>query len=217
MQWPDHSRDRHRGEHALFSPSQGSWRNDETVTDVTDRYFSLLSREIGTIVHAEAHDCILTNTKFTKNEARKQLTKRLVMNHIPRSAINAPALSENFVNYVNDAIGFGMIPEKELYYSEWVYGTTDAIIFDETKHILRIHDLKTGSTPAKFRQLELYAALFFLDVGPRIGVKPGDCRVELRIYQGGEVLEEYPTADIIVPHMDSCVWHSRVMDELRED
>lgn len=109
-----------------------------------------------------------------------------------------------------------MIPEKALWYSEWCAGTADAIMFDEDKKILRIHDLKTGYTPAKFEQLENYAALFFLEYGPNLEVVPGDCRIELRIYQAGEIIEEYPTAEDILPVMSSIVWHTELMNNITE-
>lgn len=220
MQWLDHSRDFPSGSHALFSPSQPSWRNDETIEDVLKRYYARLAAPIGTAVHEEARDCILTQTKYTKNEAKKALTKKLLLYpdvHIPRGAFDAEFLAENFVNYVNDALGYMMKPEQALYYSKWCAGTADAIIFEEKKKILRIHDLKTGVAPAKFLQLEFYAALFFLEYGKMLNVNPGDVEIQLRIYQAGEVKEEYPTAEDIVPLMDCCIWHTDVMRKAEEE
>lgn len=214
MIWQDHSRDPHHGDHAIFSPSNNSWVNDDTAADVENRYFSKLATTIGTLVHEEAYECIVTNTRYTKNEAKKAISKKLLINEIPRDAFDADYIAATFVNYVNDAIGFGLRPEQELYFSEWAYGTSDAIGFDEKKRILRVHDFKTGVTPAKFLQLELYSALFFLGDGKMY--KPGECQIELRIYQGGEIKEEYPTAEDIVPLMDSYIWHTKIMDGLKE-
>lgn len=218
MQWNDHSRDFPDGSHTLFSPSQPAWRNDQTVEDVLARYYRSLASAIGTAVHEEARDCILTYTKYSKNQAKKAITKKLLTNkpYIPRGAFDAEFLAGNFVNYVNDAIGYMMIPERKLYYSEWFGGTADAIIFDEGKRILRIHDLKTGVTPAKFEQLESYAALFFLEYGTKLGVKVGECQIELRIYQAGEIVEEYPSAEEILPIMDSIIWHTDIMNKSME-
>lgn len=215
MIWLDHSRDPHRGEHALFSPSQMSWVNDQSDNDILDRYNRGLAKDIGTIVHSIAKKCIQSNTKFSRSAAKSLITMELVSNGIPRSAFDAESLATNFVNYVVDAIGFSMIPEKELYFSEWCYGTADAIMVDTTRKILRIHDLKTGMIPAKFLQLEIYTALFFLDMGA-FSFTPEEYNVELRIYQGGEIAEEYPTAEVIVPIMDSIKWHSEVMNKLKE-
>lgn len=219
MLWNDHSREFPEGSHALFSPSNPTWRNDETVEDVLKRYYSRLAAPIGTAVHEEARDCILTQTKYTKNEAKKAITKKLLTFKdvkIPRGAFDADFLASNFVNYVNDALGFMMDPEVPLYYSKWCAGTADSIIFDESKKILRIHDLKTGTIPAKFLQLEFYAALFFLEYGPRLNIGPEEVNMELRIYQGGEILEEYPTAEDIVPLMDCCIWHTEIMRKVEE-
>lgn len=218
MQWIDHSRDLPAGSHTLFSPSQPAWMNDKSEDDIYKRYISGIATTIGTAVHEEARDCILTNTKYTKNEAKKALTKKLLLKpyYIPRLAFDADFLASNFINYVNDALGYMMTPEVPLFYSKWCAGTADTIIFEEKKNILRIHDLKTGVTPARFYQLEGYAALFFLEYGSRFHITPGDTQIELRIYQAGEIREEFPTAEEIVPIMDSIMWHSEVMDKLQE-
>lgn len=212
MIWQDHSRDNHRGDHALFAPSQMSWVKDDDAEDVYERYYRILAKDIGTIVHRIAKKCITTNTKFSKTAARQLITMELVSQGIPRPAFDEGYLASNFVNFVNDAIGFMMTPERELYFSEWCWGTTDAISVDDKKRIVRIHDLKTGVTPAKFLQLEIYAALFYLEYNR----KPGEYTTELRIYQGGEVMEEYPTAEDIVPIMDSIIWHTKIMNEAKE-
>lgn len=217
MQWLDHSRDFPRGSHALFSPSLGVWVGDENEDDVLLRYYRSLAPTIGNVVHEEAYECILTNTRYTKNEAKKAITKRLLMYkglRIPRDAFDPEFLADNLVNYVNDAIGYMMTPEQPLVYSKWCAGTADAISYDEKKRILRIHDLKTGVNPAKFLQLEIYTALFFLEYGEALKVKPGDVQTELRIYQAGEVFEEYPGPEDILPLIDSCIWHTKIASKL---
>ena len=50
-------------------------------------------------------------------------------------------------------------------------------------------------------QLEIYAALFCLEYR----IKPGDIKMELRIYQNDEILFHEPTAEDIVPIMDKIV------------
>lgn len=210
MIWIDHSKDFPQGSHTIFSPSQPGWMNDKTEDDILKRYSSAVASKIGTEVHEEACECILTKTKYTKKEAVKAITKRLVLANISRCAFDAEFLAGNFVNFVNDALGYEMRPEQALLYSKWCGGTTDAIGFDEKKRILRIHDLKTGVLPAKFEQLQGYAALFFLEYGNILGVSPTDTQIELRIYQSGEIQEQYPTAEDIVPIMDSIIWHTNV-------
>ena len=216
MIWSDHLKDFPPSGHALFSPSQPAWMNDQTAEDAVSRYYKSLAVTIGTLVHEEAHDCIITNTRYTKKEAKKALIKKLLLNYIPRNAFDEEYLASNFVNYVNDAIGFMMRSEQRLFYSKWCAGTADAIIFEESKKILRIHDLKTGIIPGKMAQLEGYAALFFLEYGKLLGVTPGDCQIILRIYQDGEVTEEFPTAENILPIMDSIIWHTQLMQSIEE-
>ena len=40
--------------------------------------------------------------------------------------------------YVNDAIGFKMIPEQPLFYSENCFGTTDAIVFRNRMIVINV-------------------------------------------------------------------------------
>lgn len=215
MIWLDHSRDPHRGEHALFSPSQMSWINDSTENDVYERYSRGLAKDIGTIIHGVAKKCISTKTRLSNESARSLIRMELLDKGIPEYCFNEETLADNFLGYLNDTLDHNMRAEQELYYSEWCYGTADAISVDN--YILRINDLKTGITPAKFLQLEIYAALFFLDLSKVYReLTPDNCEIELRIFQGGEVLEEFPSADVIVPIMDSIIWHSETMDKLKE-
>ena len=112
--------------------------------------------------------------------------------------------------YVNDAIGFKMTPEQILYYSPNCFGTADAIIF--RNDVLRIHDLKTGETPAKMEQLMIYAALFCLEYG----IKPNEISMELRIYQNDEVVCHNATVEDIFPIMDRIVTFDKIINRMRE-
>ena len=111
-------------------------------------------------------------------------------------------------SYVNDAIGFNMSTEVILFYSERFFGTADAISF--RNNFLRIHDLKTGRRPVHMEQLEIYAALFCLEYK----VKPGDIRMELRIYQNDEILVHEPTAEDILPIMDKIVHVNKMLEKI---
>ena len=111
-------------------------------------------------------------------------------------------------SYVNDAIGFNMSTEVILFYSERFFGTADAISF--RNNFLRIHDLKTGRRPVHMEQLEIYAALFCLEYK----VKPGDIRIELRIYQNDEILVYEPTAEDILPIMDKIVHVDKMLEKI---
>lgn len=112
--------------------------------------------------------------------------------------------------YVNDAIGFKMQPEQVLYYSPNCFGTADAICF--RNKILRIHDLKTGQTKASMVQLMVYAALFCLEYR----IKPGEIKFELRIYQYDDVTEYFPSADEILPIMDTIVKFDDLINKTKE-
>ena len=90
------------------------------------------------------------------------------------------------------------------------FGTADAIQLDGD--VLRIHDLKTGTTPAKIDQLMIYAALFYLEYG----FKPERLRTELRIYQSDEILVHEPEAIDIRAVMDQIVEKNRVLQEFKE-
>lgn len=172
------------GLHAPFGASKSSWLRYDDIKAI-EVYQNLKAAEIGTTLHEWAKNTIMLGIKQ------------------PRS-------KKTIYNYVNDAIGFKMTPEVVLYYSDYFFGTTDAICF--RNNFLRIHDLKTGSHPAKMEQLEIYAALFCLEYK----IKPGDIDIELRIYQNDEVLVHNPTAEDIVPIMDKIVHFNKIiMDDER--
>lgn len=170
------------GSHAMFSPSQYHWMNydPEKLKQV---YLNQMAVKRGTELHAFACTCITLKQKLPKSK------KTLNM-------------------YVNDAIGFNMQPEQKLFYSRYFYGTADAISFKND--ILRIHDLKTGVTPASLHQLEAYAALFFLDYD----IRPGDVQMELRIYQNDDILYGYPSAIDILPIMDKIKLFNNLIEEI---
>jgi Protein of unknown function (DUF2800). len=112
--------------------------------------------------------------------------------------------------YVNDAIGFGMSPEQMLVYSENAYGTADCISFNRNK--LRIHDLKTGVTPASEHQLEVYAALFCLEYG----FKPFDIDMDLRLYQTDEVkIFDEVDPGLIAHIMDKIITFDKLLKRWR--
>lgn len=122
-----------------------------------------------------------------------------------------PKSKKTLCAYVNDAIGFRMRPEQILYYSENCFGTADAIAF--RNDMLRIHDLKTGTTPASIKQLEVYAALFCLEYH----IQPKDIQMELRIYQNDDILIHSPEVDEIVPIMDKIIHFDKLIKKLKEE
>lgn len=191
MKWNNHSRDIPEGSHAFLGASKYSWLNydEEKLATV---YRSFKATQLGTRLHA------------------------LAAEHI-ELGLNMPDTNKTFDKYVNDAIGFRMSPEVPLYYSENCYGTTDAISFTNNdthkskKYFLRIHDLKTGVTPASLHQLEIYAALFFLEYS----IRPEDTEIELRLYQNDEVLIGKPKTKDIKPIMNKIILFDKVIEKIK--
>lgn len=170
------------GKHAFLSASKYHWINyDEDKLAASFRKYLAVQR--GTQLHEFAKDCIILGIKLPKSK------KTLNM-------------------YVNDAIGFKMTPEQPLYFSDNCFGTADAISF--RKNELRIHDLKTGETPASMSQLEVYTALFCLEYG----VKPSDIFTELRIYQSDQVLIHQPDAEVISSIMGKIIIFDKRIEAL---
>lgn len=173
------------GLHAKLSASNYHWVNydEEKLRDI---YESNLAKERGTELHALAEQLI-------------------------RMKIRLPRNGTTLSRHVNDAIGYRMEPEVILYYSPNVFGTTDAISFDERKGLLRISDLKTGVHPAKFTQLHVYGALFCLEYG----VRPTDIQTEFRIYQNDEtILDDEDETDTVQHIMDKIVRFDRIISDL---
>lgn len=154
------------GKHAFLSASKHAWTNydDEKLDRV---YLNNLAAQRGTELHMFAYQAIRLGVPLQRTQ------KTLNM-------------------YVNDAIGYRMVPEQILYFSDNCFGTADTICFRRGK--LRVHDLKTGEIQTSFRQLEVYAALFCLEYL----MKPFDIQMELRIYQNDvvEILEADPDSII---------------------
>lgn len=172
------------GLHAPFSASKSSWlRYDDEKAIET--YLNSKAAVMGSRLHAWAKETI-------------------------DLGIKQPRSNKTLCAYVNDAIGFKMSTEVVLFYSERFFGTADAISF--SKNMLRIHDLKTGTTPAKMEQLMVYAALFCLEYGH----KPRDIQMELRIYQNDKILYHEPTAEEIVPIMKQIVHLDKLLTDIEE-
>ena len=176
----------HEGSHAPFSPSQTSWLNydDEKAVRV---FRNRQAAKRGTRLHAWAKETIELKIKQPRNRTTLSM-------------------------YVNDAIGFQMDTEVVLFYSDYFYGTADAICF--RKNFLRIHDLKTGENPADMKQVFVYMALFCLEYGIDPRKLAG---MEGRIYQNDEIVIANPTAEDIVPIMDHIVHLDKLMQNLEEE
>lgn len=172
-----------RDKHAFLSPSSYSWIN-YTEEKLEHRYTAAQAARRGSDLHDLAHEAVRLNVKLSRTN----------------KAIST---------YVNDAIGYKMTCEQPLYYSDNCFGHADTISFRRGK--LRIHDLKTGITPVKERQLEIYAAIFCLEYG----VSPFDIDIELRIYQGEAVRPYYPAPEAIQNIMTTIIAFDKQIDEMR--
>lgn len=170
------------GLHAPFSPSKSSWlRYDEEKVLIV--YRNMQAKEIGSRLHAWAKETI-------------------------DLGIKQPRSKKTLYAYVNDAIGFKMSTEVVLYYSDYFFGTADAICF--RNNFLRIHDLKTGKHEASMEQLEIYAALFCLEYR----VKPNELDgCELRLYQSDEVICHVPDPKDILAIMNKIVQLNKALEQ----
>lgn len=195
-----------KGKHAILAPSQPHWLN-YSEDDLYKKFVSTYAQSMGTLLHDLAETLIRNSIKLKKTDKTVVLV-HLLKNDIPRSAIDIDRIYNNFMNYVNDAIGFKLTPEQPLVYSEYCFGTADAISF--RNNLLRIHDYKSGTMPAKMEQLMVYAALFCLEYK----FKPGEIEMELRIYQNDEIIFHNPTADDIAPIMDTIIHSDKMIREM---
>ena len=173
------------GQHAFLGASKYHWINYDEQK-VADAYSKFLAVQKGTVLHDFAAQCIKLGQKLPRSQ------KTLNM-------------------YVNDAIGFKMTPEQTLYFSDNCFGTADSISF--RNNVLRIHDLKTGSTPASMEQLLIYAALFCLEYR----VDPKTIQTELRIYQLDDVQIMNPEPELIMEVCDKIKRADKILNTIRSE
>lgn len=164
------------GRHAFLGASKYSWLNYDSEK-LCESYRNMMAKYRGTQLHDFASQCIKLGQKLPAN----------------RKTLNM---------FVNDAIGYRMSSEQVLYFSDNCFGTADAIGYKEKNKKLRIHDLKTGNTPASMKQLYIYAALFCLEYA----MDPHQLDIELRIYQFDDI-------DICVPETVDIL---HTMQKIRE-
>lgn len=170
------------GQHAFLGASKYHWINyDENK--LIETYNGFIAAQRGSELHDFACKCIRLGQKLPKSQ------KTLNM-------------------YVNDAIGYRMTPEQILYYSEYCFGTADAISF--RNNFLRIHDYKSGTIKTHMEQLRIYAALFCLEYHE----KPSNIDIELRIYQSDEVICENPNCGQIIDIMNKIVAFDKVIKKI---
>ena len=173
------------GQHAFLGASKYHWINYDD-DKLIQSYLSNLAVQRGTELHDFACQCIRLKEKLSP------IKRTLNM-------------------YVNDAIKLRLTPEQPLYFSRNCFGTADAISFDDEKRFLRIHDLKTGATPAHMEQLMIYAALFCLEYHK----KPDQFEAELRIYQNDSIQMCNPNSSDIANIMETIIRFDDKIEKLR--
>lgn len=173
------------GQHAFLGASKYHWLNYDD-DKLVQSYLNSLAVQKGTELHELACNLIRLGVKLPKT----------------KSTLN---------QYVNDAIAYRLTPEQPLYFSRNCFGTADAISFNEKDRFLRIHDLKTGVTPAHMEQLEIYAALFCLEYHKQ----PTNLGMELRIYQNNQVLIHSPQGENIETIMQTIIRFDGKIEKLR--
>lgn len=173
------------GKHAILSPSGYHWLNydDEKLIEV---YTNEKAKQYGTELH--------------------EIAAKLI-----EKGIKPEDKNETFNLYVRDAIYYKMDPEVCLRYSDRCFGHADSICF--RRNLLRIHDLKTGTTKASEKQLYIYAALFCLQYKH----KPKDIKMELRIYQSNQVRIYSPEPEDISKIMKDIIHKDRVLAKLESE
>lgn len=173
-----------KGQHAFLSPSNYHWLR-YTPEKLVETWRNKQAAQRGTEIHDIAAKCIEHGIKLPRNNQTLNM-------------------------YVNDAIGYRMEAEVTLFYSEVCFGTVDALGFN--KKLLRIHDLKTGVTPASMEQLLIYAALFCLQEH----IDPYGISFDLRIYQNDDVEQASPSSDEVKEVMNIIVEYSRILEQIIE-
>lgn len=173
------------GRHSFLAPSSPAWlRYDDDK--LTRRFMEHLAAVRGTEEHDFASRAIKLGHRM--EDANKTLNM-----------------------YVNDCIGWRMKPEVSLYWSDFCFGSADAIGFVERDMLLRISDLKTGKNPTTFDQLVAYAALFCLEYEfPR----PWELEFELRIYQSNKIKLHVPDGHEVFLAMDRILTGTRLLEQL---
>lgn len=175
------------GKHAFLSPSNYAWLeyDEDKLMRV---YHAKQAAQRGDELHAYAQRAIELRIK---------------------QADNGSTLSK----YINDAIGHRMSPEVTLYYSDDCFGTADCVGVRDG--ILRIHDLKTGITPASMKQLLIYAGIFYFEYGTLFD--PRSMRTILRIYQNDQIEEYLPDLPELLSVMDRIKTQAALVAFLREE
>lgn len=173
------------GQHAFLGASSYHWLNYDDEKLMT-AFTNNLAKQRGTELHDFAATCIRLGQKL-------------------------PAVNKTLNMYVNDAINFKMTAEQPLFFSENCFGTADTICF--RKNFLRIHDYKSGETPASIHQLEIYEALFCFEYRQ----DPEKIKSELRIYQSNDIVVAEPDGEYIRDIMNKIIRFDKIIKQVKAE
>lgn len=215
------------GKHAFLAPSKHGWEN-KNIDELIGTYSRTWAQAIGTAVHDISRRHIKRHQKISNTDKKEIKLQTIEYYDIPEYAVNRGVdfdmIFETAKIYVNDAIGYRLIPEQLLVYDKDIaFGTADTIspldsVFD--RRFLRIHDLKTGVKEVDMSQLEKYAALFCLQFETefkRRQMTVADLEMELVIYQMGEKIIHNPTVEDIAPLMDIYRMDVKALTKLKAE
>lgn len=216
LKYNDHSDITKFNKHALLSASQSSWVNKDD-DQVLMQWARGYSQALGTAMHEMAYFHIKHLFKVSKASKKEILLQLLSRYNIPEAAIEIgfdfDLLFENWMIYVNDAIGFRLEPEVPLKYSDIAFGTADAVLPLDSiikNNIIRIHDYKSGTSPVHASQLLVYDAFLCLEYD----LRPGDFKHILCFYQVKKDEDGIfiPTVSTYEPTVDEL---SHIMDDIK--
>jgi len=223
MQWHDHSK--LRGKHSLFSPSQPGY-----VKLSGEEFKARLVTKEKAGLGTEIHDwCFVRISRRHKVNSVKELSKSIdefifdryfnrdygFLSLEGRRLLSALSYVETktfntIKSYVNDAISFRLDPEIALVFSDRFFGHADAVgVADKT---IRVHDLKTGSSPAHIDQLLLYDAFLCHEYG----LNPNAYTHELRIYQNDDILIGNPDGSDVQAVIDQHLIFDKIQYSFEE-
>lgn len=201
------------GKHAFLGASKSGWLR-KSPDELFRAYARTYITTIGTAIHDIARKHIKHSFPVTLDDKNSVLLSLVEDYKIPLQIIDAAvdfaSVFDNFMIYVNDCIDYDMVPEQILYYSYNCFATTDAInrlddIMENS--IVRVSDLKTGTTPVHKEQIFVYMSLVCLEYN----LRPGELEFVGKIFQNGEIQEYNPTGVEIAEIMDTIVMADNII------
>lgn len=201
--------------HALLSPSRSGWEN-KTDAEILVMVAKEYSREIGRCLHKFAENRIRHKKTLPKGAKKEVYNFLICEKNIPEFALEFGlewnTVYQTLMLYVNDSIDFGHDTEQPLWYRRDIAGgTSDSVTPLENilrNKIVRIFDLKTGTSPVHMEQCYKYAALLCLEYD----LDPYQLVFETRLYYNGEVIIDEPPPSTIAEMMNNYIHKTEVIE-----